>query len=62
MPPVRKGRRRKLHFTVPYHRFLGPGTNLKDLKYLPALNKPDLAAKKHDFNYANPRLSTKGGG
>lgn len=38
MPPVRRGRRSR-GFTVPYHRFLGPGTDLEDLKYLPALNK-----------------------
>lgn len=59
MPPVRIGRRRKVQFTVPYHRFLGLGTNLHELKYLPALNKLDLAVKKHDFNYADPKTTTK---
>lgn len=58
MPPTRHARRSR-EFTVPYHRFLGPGTNLEDLKYLPALNRLDWAMKRHDFNYGDPKITTK---
>lgn len=63
MPPVRKKDGQKVNrvtlysFTVTGHKFLGPGTDLERLKYLPPLNKLDAAAKKHDFLYNNPKVS-----
>lgn len=58
MPPVRRSRRRETKFTVPYHRFLGSGTDLHKLRYTPSLNKLDQAAKTHDLNYEDPKIST----
>lgn len=55
-----RGKKRKLvEFTVPGYTFLGPCTNLKKLKYSPALNKLDQAAKEYDLHYANPNITTE---
>lgn len=55
-----RGMKRKLiEFTVPGYMFLGPGTNLKRLKYSPAQNKLYQAAKEHDVHYANPNITTE---
>lgn len=65
MPPTRGRGRSKTARVSPYsfiilgHRFLGPGTDLNKLKYLPPLNKLDAAAKKHDFLYNNLKVSTE---
>lgn len=59
MPPIRRIKRRPVQFTVPYHRFLGPGTDLVKNKYLPPLNKLDWAAKRHDLNYADSKVITR---
>lgn len=59
MPPIGRGRRKSIKFTVPYHRFLGPGTDLVKNKYLPPLNKLDWAAKRHDINYADGSILTR---
>lgn len=62
MPPIRRranSKRKAIEFTVPYHRFLGPGTDLVKNKYLPPLNKLDWAAKRHDLNYADATVLTR---
>lgn len=59
MPPIRKRKGRTFAFTVPYHKFLGPGTDLENLKYHLPLNKLDRAAKAHDINYSKRWISTK---
>lgn len=53
MPSVRKRDGRKINrvspysFTSPGYGFLGPGTDIEKLKYLPPLNKLDAAEKKN---------------
>lgn len=63
MPPVRKKRKvgkvSPFEFTVPGHRFLGPGTDLDKLRYAPPLNQLDKAAKKHDIAYGDKSISTE---
>ncbi|CAE1160501.1 unnamed protein product [Acanthosepion pharaonis] len=55
----KRTKRKLIEFTVPGYTFLGPGTDLKRLKYSPGVNKLDQAAKEHDLNYANPNISTE---
>ena len=59
MPPIRRQKRRPIAFVVPYHRFLGPGIDVERLKNCPPLNKLDWAAKRHDINYGNPKITTE---
>lgn len=46
-----------IRFNPGYH-FLGPGTNLDWIKYAPANNKLDQAAKMHDLEYSDLRIKT----
>lgn len=52
-------KRKLIVFTVPSYTFLGPGTDLKMLKYSPALNKLDQVSKEHDLRQNNPNITTE---